>query len=197
MLQLDELREQLALGEMPVELTRNSNITPGLLIPVVIEPVNRNVELYKWGLVPGWAKDIQIGYKMINARAETLAEKPSFRVAFARQRCLILADGFYEWKSEGKQKQPYLFTVKNRAPFTFAGLWEKWRNSEGQELRTCTIITTSPNSLVADYHDRMPVILGSEDRWEWLAPKPVSELAKLLKPYPVDQMEEPQLVGQL
>ncbi len=197
MLQLDELREQLSLGEMPVELTPNSNITPGLNIPVVLDPISRNVELFKWGLVPGWAKDPQVGYKMINARAETVAEKPSFRVPFSRQRCLILADGFYEWKSVGERKKPFLFTLKNRAAFTFAGLWEKWRSPEGVELRTCTIITTTPNDLVAEFHDRMPVILGPENRWEWLSPNPIPFLQGLLMSYPADLMENPIMLERL
>jgi putative SOS response-associated peptidase YedK len=197
MLQLDELREQLALGEMPLELTPNSNITPGLAVPTVIDPNTRKVELFKWGLVPMWAKDPSIGYKMINARAETVAEKPSFRMPFARQRCLIPADGFYEWKSEGVKKRPFLFTLKNRAPFTFAGLWERWRNHEGEELRSCTIITTIPNSLVTEYHDRMPVILGADERWEWLESRPIPFLQNLLKPYPVELMDTPVMIDHM
>jgi putative SOS response-associated peptidase YedK len=197
MLQLDELREQLALGEMPLEFTPNSNITPGLAVPTVIDPNTRKVELFKWGLVPMWVKDPSIGYKMINARAETVAEKPSFSMPFARQRCLIPADGFYEWKSDGVKKRPFLFTLKNRAPFTFAGLWERWRNHEGEELKSCTIITTIPNSLVAEYHDRMPVILGADERWEWLEPHPIPFLQNLLKPYPVELMDTPVMIDHM
>lgn len=197
MLQLDELREQLALGELPVELVPNPNITPGQLIPVVVDSHKRNVELYKWGLVPGWAKDPNVGFKMINARAETLAEKPSFRMPFARQRCLILADGFYEWKSDGQKKHPYLFRLKEERAFTFAGLWEKWRDPEGKELKSCAIITTSPNSLVANYHDRMPVILGAESRWMWLESGSPQDLERLLRPFPAELMSEPILLDRI
>lgn len=128
MIQPEELRAQLGLGEIPSELVSNRNISPGTLVPVVTDSKNRKVELYRWGLVPVWAKDPKIGYKTFNARAETISEKPTFRVPFLKRRCLIPADGFYEWKDEGGRKQPYLFTLKDQQPFTFAGLWEIWRD---------------------------------------------------------------------
>jgi putative SOS response-associated peptidase YedK len=196
MIELDELREQLELGELPLEWSPNTNISPGQFIPVVIEPVARKVSLYKWGLVPVWAKDPKIGYKMINARAETIAEKPSFKAAFLH-RCLIPADGFYEWKGEGNNRHPYLFTMKDRKAFTFAGLWGTWNDQKGDVLNTCTIITTEPNELVSAYHDRMPVILGAEDRWNWLQIGTTVELKAMLKPFPSLLMAEPVQMGSI
>jgi putative SOS response-associated peptidase YedK len=153
--------------------------------------------MFRWGLIPSWAKDVSVGYKMINARAETIEEKPSFRVAFQRRRCLIPADGFYEWKIEDGHKYPYLFTLKDRKPFTFAGLWETWRSQEGGEINSCTIITTEPNSLVAQYHNRMPVILGYENRWRWLEERTKEELKAMLIPCQSGIMDIPQQVNRL
>lgn len=142
----------------------------------------------RWGLVPAWAKDPKIGSKMINARSETLAEKPSFRSAFKRRRCLIPANGFYEWLRSGKQRQPYLFRMDDFSPFAMAGLWEAW-GSGAESIRTCTVITTRANCLLEPFHDRMPVILGPE-RWDtWFdANTPVTELAELFEPYPAEAM---------
>lgn len=196
MLQLDELREQLDLGELPVEFSSNRNISPGQFVPAVTDPVTREVNLFKWGLIPGWAKDPKVGYRMFNARAETLAEKPSFRVPFLRRRCLIPADGFYEWKMVGDRKYPFLFTLTDQKPFTFAGLWESWRDPEGVELRSCTIITTEPNELVRQYHDRMPVILDDIARWQWLEEKQPEQLQALLKPINAEAMASPMRIDQ-
>lgn len=131
---------------------------------------------------------------MINARAETIAEKPSFKQAFARRRCLILADGFYEWKKEGNKKQPYLFQLQERKPFTFAGIWEHWQDRSGYEITSCAIITTTPNQILQEYHDRMPVILEESLRWRWLENAPISELQMMLKPYPDEEMKKPESV---
>lgn len=193
----EDLGQKLELGELPPDLKSNSNISPGTNIPVVLDAIDRSVKMFRWGLIPGWAKDVSIGYKMINARAETIDEKPSFRVAFQRRRCLIPADGFYEWKAEDGRKYPFLFTLKERKPFTFAGLWETWRSQEGGVINSCTIITTEPNSLVAQYHDRMPVILDNKNRWEWLEERPKEELKAMLKPCPTEIMETPQRVDRL
>lgn len=187
----EELKDMLGLGDVPADLGPNQNISPGQGIPVVTDAQTRDVEIFKWGLVPGWAKDPAIGYKMINARAETLAEKPSFRNAFAKRRCLIPASGFYEWRQEGSRKQPYLFRLTDEKMFTFAGLWEHWQDAQGNELFSCTIITTQPNVVMAAYHDRMPVILGAENRWQWLENHPVSELQAFMKPFPADRMAAP------
>ena len=193
----EELGQKLELGDLPPDLKSNSNIAPGTNIPVVLDAVDRNVKMFRWGLIPGWAKDVSVGYKMINARAETIDEKPSFRVAFQRRRCLIPADGFYEWKIEDGHKYPYLFTLKDRKPFTFAGLWETWRSQEGGEINSCTIITTEPNSLVAQYHNRMPVILGYENRWRWLEERTKEELKAMLIPCQSGIMDIPQQVNRL
>ncbi len=192
MIQPEELRAQLGLGEIPSELVSNRNISPGTLVPVVTDSKNRKVELYRWGLVPVWAKDPKIGYKTFNARAETISEKPTFRVPFLKRRCLIPADGFYEWKDEGGRKQPYLFTLKDQQPFTFAGLWEIWRDSNNTEIRSCTLITTTPNTLLAQYHDRMPVILDESSRWKWLEESDPVILQSLLVPYDSEKMSKPE-----
>ncbi|MGM0876882.1 MAG: SOS response-associated peptidase [Bacillota bacterium] len=144
----------------------------------------------RWGLVPPWSKDPKIGYKMINARAETLDEKVSFKQPFMNKRCLILSDGFYEWKKQAKEKQPFRFIMKDRRPFAFAGLWEQWNQGE-KPLYTCTIITTSPNELTKDVHDRMPVILPptAYDRWLNRDFHNTEELKSLLVPFDTDLMD--------
>ena len=145
----------------------------------------------RWGLVPSWAKDLSIGSRMINARAETVAEKPAFRQAFRERRCLIMADGFYEWRTTGRSKQPYHITHRDKAPFGFAGLWDRWQPpGGGQPIESCTIITTAANELVAEYHDRMPVILDLADYDLWLDPTvhEPQRLLPLLKPYPASKM---------
>lgn len=187
-----ELQELLNLGPFIHIVQPRYNIAPSQPIPIVKDSEKREVELYRWGLVPSWADDPKIGYRMINARSETANEKPSFRAAFKRRRCLILADGFFEWRNEekGAQKTPYLFKLKNDAPFTFAGLYEHWQAPEGGELHTCTILTCPPNELVKDYHTRMPVMLGEETRWSWLeADKDEDALLDLLVPYPAEEMK--------
>lgn len=187
-----ELQELLNLGPFIHIVQPRYNIAPSQPIPIVKDSEKREVELYRWGLVPSWADDPKIGYRMINARSETANEKPSFRAAFKRRRCLILADGFFEWRNEekGAQKTPYLFKLKNDAPFTFAGLYEHWQAPEGGELHTCTILTCPPNELVKDYHNRMPVMLGEETRWSWLeADKDEDALLDLLVPYPAEEMK--------
>ncbi|NNV06410.1 SOS response-associated peptidase [Geobacillus sp. C56-T2] len=166
------------------------NIAPSQeVLTVVAEKGERVGKMMRWGLVPFWAKDVRIGAKMINARAETVDEKASFRHAFKRRRCLILADGFYEWKKEGKTKVPYRFTLATGTPFAFAGLWERWEGASGP-LETCAIITTRANELIASIHDRMPVILPSERHDDWLDSSfDDSEYLKtFLQPYPSEQM---------
>jgi putative SOS response-associated peptidase YedK len=160
----------------------------------VTSAIDRKVELFQWGLIPSWAKDPAIGSRMINARAETLDEKPAFRSSFKRHRCVILADGFFEWKKalEGKKetKQPYHIGLKDDLPFAFAGLWDHWSSPDGGERRTCTIVTTTPNKLMAEIHDRMPVILDKTAMWDWLDPEATSiALHALLKPFPARQMK--------
>jgi putative SOS response-associated peptidase YedK len=166
------------------------NITPGTDIPVIRQsPEGKRVlHLLRWGLVPHWARDASIGQRLNNARAETVAEKPAFREAFRRRRCLIPADGFYEWQTVGKVKRPHYISLRSGRPLAMGGLWESWRAPDGGVLRTCAIVTTGPNSLMAPIHDRMPVIIAPE-RWQtWLAEPPDAAMT-LLSPYPAELMQ--------
>ena len=174
------------------------NIAPSQQVLTILqdsrEPVRR-LSTMRWGLIPSWAKDPSIGYKTINARAETIERTASFREPFRSQRCLIPADGFYEWKREGKTRQPYCFEVGDGELFAFAGLWDRWTDPQGKLIESCTILTTTPNSLLASIHDRMPVILRPENHDLWLDPAfrntiSISEMlrpfeAKMMRSYPV------------
>ena len=171
------------------------NVAPTQDVLVVTQNGARHLSAYHWGLIPSWAKDAGIGNKMINARAETLAEKPSFRTALSRRRCLIPADGFYEWQDAPagvkSPKTPMHIRLKDGGLFAFAGLWDEWHAPDGSPLRSCTIITTAPNAVTAPIHDRMPVILRPEDEAIWLDHSRTSgpDLLPLLVPYPADRME--------
>ena len=168
------------------------NIAPTQPVPSVLlrNESQRQLQLLHWGLIPSWAKDPSMGAKMINARAETIAEKPSFRSAFRRRRCLIVADGFYEWQRRDKRKQPYYFRVGAGELFAFAGLWEHWQNAAGDEIESCTIVTTDPNDLMQSIHDRMPVILHPQDYDRWLDPATdSSRLLELLRPFEANEMQ--------
>ena len=185
-------RAERALHSLFPELDPRYNIAPSQDVPIIRESPEGKYELVmaRWGLVPRWAKEPKTGYSMINARAETVAEKPAFRDAFRRRRCLIPADGFYEWKQAGTAKQPFHIRLKDGGDFAFAGLWERWRG-EGQEIESCSIIVTDANDLLRPIHDRMPVILDPADYAAWLDPenRDAEALAQLLKPYPAGQME--------
>jgi putative SOS response-associated peptidase YedK len=169
------------------------NVAPSHSVLSVINDGQKNRLGYlKWGLIPSWAKDEKMGFKLMNARAETLLDKPSFRDAFKKRRCLIIADSFYEWKrSDHKTKIPMRIKLKNNQLFAMAGLWERWRAPAGNMVYSCSVITTSPNKLMEDIHDRMPVILTPEDEKVWVNPntKDLSHLNQLLKPLPEDLME--------
>lgn len=146
----------------------------------------REAAMLRWGLIPSWAKDTKMAASLINARSETVAEKPAFRSAFKKRRCLVPVDGYYEWLREGKAKLPHLYQMKDGEPFAFAALWESW-----QEVETFTVLTTAANELAAKVHDRMPVILGPLDCERWLAPESdPGDLAKLLGPYPATDMTD-------
>lgn len=177
---------------VPSQIVPRYNIAPTQPIAAVPNDGRKAVDHFLWGLVPFWAKDPSIASRMINARAETLAEKASYKNPFKRRRCLILADGFYEWaKVPGQSaKQPYYFRMEDGTPFGFAGLWEEWESPEGSQLKSATIITTEPNPLVAKVHDRMPVILHPQDYGKWLSPKetPAKDLQHLLTAYPAEEM---------
>lgn len=176
--------DELALMAAP-ELVPRFNIAPTQGTPVVrLLEGARRLDLLTWGLVPSWAKDPKIGSRLINARSETVAEKPAFRSAFKRRRALVVADGFFEWRKEQKGKQPVWFHLADRGVFTFAGLWERWVSPDGEVVDSCTILTTAANDLVRPVHDRMPVILPPDVRDAWLAPElPADEAAALLLPY--------------
>jgi putative SOS response-associated peptidase YedK len=167
------------------------NIAPTQQLPIIRSIDNkRDMILARWGLIPSWAKDIKVGNRLINARADTVASKPSFRAAFKARRCLVPADGFYEWHKTEDGKQPYYIRLKEREPFAFAGLWERWRPEEGDLVESYTVITTDANELMTTIHNRMPVILAPEDYAIWLKSDASSDvLLHLLKPFPTDPME--------
>ncbi len=162
------------------EVRPRYNIAPTQSVLVVVNDGTRRGEMMRWGLVPSWAKDIKIGNRMINAVSETAATKPAFRSAFRRRRCLVLADGFFEWRREGKQRVPLYFTPQSGEPLAFAGLWENWQSPEGEWVRSCTILTTAANSFIEPVHDRMPVILSAETEPLWL--DPMTETSETLEP---------------
>ena len=189
----EELRKRFGFDDpQGVLLEPRYNIAPSQEHPVlIVEQDRRLLRMMKWGLVPHWSKDPKIGYKMINARSEGIEEKPSFRGPLKKRRCLVIADGFYEWhKPDNKTKIPYYFSLKSGEPFAFAGLWDIWEK-EDQILQTFTIITTSPNELMEPIHNRMPVILRESDEARWLDPEITDSKAvlSLLKRYPAEEME--------
>jgi putative SOS response-associated peptidase YedK len=187
-----DLAQHFGLKE-EIELEPRYNIAPTQVVAIVRNEESggrRELRLVKWGLIPFWAKDTKIASRLINARAESVAEKPAFRAAFKNRPCLVPADGFYEWKKTKGKKQPYFFGLADGKPLAFAGLWERWKAPEGDIIESCTILTTDANELLQPIHDRMPVILKPEDYDLWLDPKMKKpELVKpLLQPFPPDQM---------
>ncbi len=187
------------LAEVPI-LEPRYNIAPTQLVPTVLrtpkadrkpspEHSDRQLQMLRWGLIPSWAKEPAIGARLINARAETVTEKPSFRAAFRHRRCLVVADGFYEWQRQERKKQPFYFRLQDGQPFGFAGLWERWEAADGEVIESCTILTTAANELVRPIHDRMPVILDRKDYDLWLDPMvQVEPLQQLLRPYQAEAM---------
>jgi putative SOS response-associated peptidase YedK len=188
---VDALR-QLFLFEQRPNLMPRYNIAPTQDVPMVRltrAASGRELIMARWGLVPFWADDLKIGNRLINARRETVATLRPFREAYRRRRCLVPADGFYEWRKEGKARQPMLIRRRDQSPFAFAGLWERWQNpADGSVVRSCTIITCPANALVAPIHDRMPVILAPEDHARWLDPA-ATDARSLLAPCPADWLE--------
>jgi putative SOS response-associated peptidase YedK len=186
--------EQFSLLLMPL-LEARFNIAPSQPVPVVRmtpghEPPQRQLVLLHWGLIPSWADDPAIGNRLINARAETAADKPSFRTALRRRRCLVVADGFYEWQRIDRRRQPFWIGMRDDKPFGFAGLWESWEGPDHSAIESCTILTTEANDLVRPIHDRMPVIVEEADYSRWLDPavdRP-EPLRPLLRPYPSGPM---------
>ncbi|MCE9526623.1 MAG: SOS response-associated peptidase [Planctomycetales bacterium] len=177
------------------EFTPRFNIAPTQLVFALRtnpEGTGRQIVALRWGLVPSWAKDLKIGAKSINARGETVAEKPMFRAALKRRRCLVVADGYYEWRAAGNVKQPYHFRYEDQRPFAFAGLWESWCGPEGKDppLDTCTIITTAAGGVAATLHERMPVIIPPSEYDLWISPQPLDarQLEALLHPQQQDDI---------
>jgi putative SOS response-associated peptidase YedK len=183
------LAKEFKVAEVP-QVEARYNIAPTQEILAVRELADgREMAFFKWGLVPSWAKDTSMGARLINARAETVEEKPSFREAFKRRRCIIPADGFYEWRRTAGKKQPFFFRMRDESPFGFAGLWERWEG-EGKAIESCTILTTEANEVLNLVHDRMPVILHPEEYALWLGgdERQRGLLKELLRPYPTDAM---------
>ena len=193
----NQLALLFGLSETPL-LAPRYNIAPTQPVAIVrVHPQTHAREWAhaRWGLIPSWSKDPSIGARMINARSETVAEKPSFRAAYKRRRCLVPADGFYEWQKLDGRKQPQYITMQDQGPFAIAGLWEIWHSPEGDILETCTLLTTAPNELLETIHNRMPVIVHPDDFDMWLGSGPESDrqelslLPHLLRAYPADEMK--------
>ena len=180
------LRFELEGGEAPYVPRYNG--APTQMLAVITGEKPHRLSYHRWGLIPPWAKDISIGNKMINARAETITEKASFRTPLFSKRCLVPADGFYEWQQD-TGKQPYRIFVKSSALFAMAGLWERWKSPAGEVVESFNIITTEANEFMKPIHNRMPVILKREDEKTWLGSKDSAEILKLLRPYPAEDMD--------
>ncbi len=194
------LRERFAVQQGLETFVPSHNVKPTQDAPVVLaRSTDRALASMRWGLIPPWAKDATIASKTFNARAETVGDKPSFRHAFRRRRCLVPATGFYEWQTEGRRKVPYQFVVGDGELFAFAGLYETWQSPSGEKVQTYTIITTNPNDLVAPIHNRMPVILPRDVEAVWLDPQfeDTDYLQSLLVPYPADAMQMRHVDGTL
>ncbi|MBW1807382.1 MAG: SOS response-associated peptidase [Deltaproteobacteria bacterium] len=186
-----ELADMFFEADFCADFKPRYNIAPTQPAWVIRNFKQRQFELLRWGLIPAWAKEAKIGNRMINARAETLAEKPSFKNAYKYRRCLVPADGFYEWKQSGKIKTPHFIGMKSKKPLAFAGLWETWQPPGKEQIDSFTIVTTEPNDLLSNIHNRMPVILAPETYAAWLDPDPADPavLQKLLLPLAGDQLE--------
>ena len=185
------MAKDFGVQEITEDLQPSFNVAPTQLVAVVLNGGEKRLVAMRWGLVPSWALDPTIGSRLINARAETLTAKAAFREAFKRRRCLVLGDGFFEWRKHGATKTPLFFHLKPERPFGFAGLYETWTPPLGEPLVTCTIITSEPNELVRPVHDRMPVILpkNAEDFWLDPAVNDHTRLLDLLRPYPAEEMD--------
>jgi putative SOS response-associated peptidase YedK len=184
------LAKEFKVAEIP-EARPRYNIAPTQeVLAVRKSPDGREMTFYKWGLVPSWAKDASVGAKLINARSETVTEKPSFREAFKRRRCVIPADGFYEWQRLEGRKQPFFFRMRDERPFGFAGLWERWEGEGGEVINSCAILTTEANEVLRPVHDRMPVILHPDDYEVWLGAeaRELDLVREMLRPYPAKEM---------
>jgi putative SOS response-associated peptidase YedK len=195
---LKNIQKNFNIQDVSCEHQPSWNIAPSQSVPVVIRHNGINhLVCFRWGLIPSWSKDPSIANKLINARAETVEKKPSFKDAFKKRRCLVVADGFYEWKSEGNKKMPLYYYLKSGRPFGFAGLYETWISPDKKEINTCVIITTNANELIVPVHDRMPVILSNDQERVWLNSDAVdvAGLKSILKPYPSYEMDSMPGIG--
>ena len=188
---IDDLGTRFRVTDPALGFRSRFNIAPGSMVPVIVRRERTEAVMMAWGLVPRWTQDRDLAHPIINARAETISQKPSFRHLLKSNRCLIPATGFFEWKKEGKKKMPFYIRMQDSRLFAFAGLWDLWHDPTGNDIATCTIITTSPNELVAPIHNRMPVILDRDDETRWLSGEPLSDadLATFLAPYPSAGLE--------
>jgi putative SOS response-associated peptidase YedK len=189
---LKTVSESFDIRTIAGEYRTGDNISPGQPVSAVIRRDNQNSLVhFRWGLIPSWAKDPFMGNRMFNARAETITDKPSFRNAFWKRRCLIITDGFYEWQKAGRARKPFLFSLKSGNSFGFAGLYESWEAPDRQLVNTCTIITTQPNELIKPIHDRMPVIVPADQHAIWMDPENQNQkaLLSLLQPCPAEWMD--------
>lgn len=167
----------------------NYNVAPSHIMPIITQSDKEHFQPMRWGFIPSWAKDEKLGFKMINARVETILEKNTFKKAVEGRRCLVPADGFYEWKRTGKSKQPFRIQKKDASLFCYAGLWSKWISPKGEEIFSFTVITQQPNKLMEDIHDRMPVILTKEQEALWLSEELSPEtLLQMIEPYPEEEL---------
>ena len=189
---LSVIKDCFHIQEVTCDYKQGNNISPTQLVNAVVNvDYKRHLTCFRWGLIPSWTKDPSIGDKMFNARAETITTKPSFKDAFRKQRCLIIADGFYEWQKIDNKKVPIHFSLKSGAPFGFAGLYETWMLPDNEPVRTCTIITTKPNELIRPIHDRMPVIVPKDKETVWINARlnDQNKLISIMAPYPSDVMK--------
>lgn len=177
-----EFKKRYSVTKVPDDLRPNYNVTPQQNVLAILNETPKELSLIHWGLIPSWAKEINTKYSMINARAETITEKPAYRGIIKRKRCLIVADSFYEWKKVEGAKHPHRILMKDEGLFSFAGVWDHWE-CDGNEVNSCSIITTAPNAMMQNIHDRMPVILDQDHEQEWLSDINIDRVLELLKPY--------------
>ncbi|MBT4497916.1 MAG: SOS response-associated peptidase [Gemmatimonadetes bacterium] len=188
-----QIAERFSVDKVAVEFPPRYNIAPTQPVAVIFQHGERYLEAFRWGLIPFWSKDAKIGSRMINARAETVADKPAYRAPFKHRRCLIPSSGFYEWKKEGKEKTPTYIRLADERPFAMAGLWEEWTSPEDEIIHTCTIITTQANDFMSTIHHRMPVIFTPEQEEAWLDStlENPAEITPLLQPYAGEMAAHP------
>jgi putative SOS response-associated peptidase YedK len=189
--EIDAIVKEFGVQQVSCDLNPSYNIAPTQEVAVIIEDGVKQLVAVRWGLVPYWAEDLSVGNKLINARAETITQKAAFKEAFQKRRCLVVADGFYEWQKTGATRLPIFIRLKGGRGFGFAGLYENWVSADGKNIRTCTIITTEPNEITRPIHNRMPVIIprDQEDRWLDTNLEDSAPLLDLLRPYPAEEME--------